>query len=128
MAQFDAIGEETGVAPRYDTAPERFGYLVRALHRQRGQPVAVLVDEYGKPILDALNAPETARANRDFLRGLYLFEFKVVDAMPEGKVMEQLKEKRYADKYRGSGQPIHLIAVEFSKSARNPVAPEVAGA
>ena len=33
--------------------------------------------------------------------------------------MAQLKEKRYADKYRGSGQPIHLIAVEFSKDARN---------
>ena len=71
MAQFDAIGEETGVAPRYDTAPERFAYLIRALHRQRGQPVAVLVDEYDKAILDALNAPEIARGNRDFLRGFY---------------------------------------------------------
>ena len=31
----------------------------------------MLVDEYDKPILDALDAPEAARANRDFLRGLY---------------------------------------------------------
>ena len=31
----------------------------------------VLVDEYDKPILDALDAPEAARANRDFSRGLY---------------------------------------------------------
>lgn len=31
----------------------------------------------------------------------------------------QLKEKRYADKYRGSGQPICLIAVEFSRETRN---------
>ena len=31
----------------------------------------VLVDEYDKPILDALEAPEVARANRDYLRGLY---------------------------------------------------------
>ena len=31
----------------------------------------ILVDEYDKPILDALDAPEVARANRDFLRGLY---------------------------------------------------------
>ena len=29
----------------------------------------MLVDEYDKPILDALEAPEVARANRDFLRG-----------------------------------------------------------
>ena len=31
----------------------------------------VLVDEYDKPILDALDVPDIARANRDFLRGLY---------------------------------------------------------
>ena len=32
----------------------------------------MLVDEYDKPILDALvDAPEVARANRDYLRGLY---------------------------------------------------------
>jgi len=30
-----------------------------------------------------------------------------------------LKERRYADKYRTSGQPIHLIGVEFSKETRN---------
>ena len=30
-----------------------------------------MVDEYDKPILDALEVPEIARANRDFLRGLY---------------------------------------------------------
>ena len=41
---------------------------------------------------------------------------------PEGAAMAQLKEKRYADKYRGSGEPIHLIAVEFSKDTRNVVA------
>ena len=31
----------------------------------------MLVDEYDKPILDALDEPETAKANRDDLRGLY---------------------------------------------------------
>ena len=54
-----------------------------------------------------------------FNDNVYLFEFKVVELAPEGAAMAQLKEKRYADKYRGSGQPIHLIAVEFSKDARN---------
>ena len=37
----------------------------------RGSGVVVLVDEYDKPILDALETPEVARANRDYLRGLY---------------------------------------------------------
>ena len=36
-----------------------------------GQRVAVLVDEYDKPILDALEKPELARANRDELSGVY---------------------------------------------------------
>ena len=31
----------------------------------------MLVDEYDKPILDALDAPAVARGNRDFLHGLY---------------------------------------------------------
>ena len=70
-AQLDDIEVEAGVSPRYQTAPERFGYLIRTLHRQTGQRVVVLVDEYDKPILDALENPELACANRDFLRGLY---------------------------------------------------------
>ena len=71
MTQLHTIAEEAGIAPRYDTAPECFGDLIRVLHRQVGQRVAVLVDEYDKPILDAFEVPEIARANRDFLRGLY---------------------------------------------------------
>ena len=41
------------------------------LHRSTGRRVVVLVDEYDKPILDALSAPEVALANRDFLHELY---------------------------------------------------------
>ena len=71
MAQLDGAAEAAGVESRYDTAPERFGHLLGTLHRHAGQRVAVLVDEYDKPILDALETPEVARANRDYLRGLY---------------------------------------------------------
>ncbi len=71
-AQLETLEEEAGVAGRPAApAPARFRHLIRALHRQTGQPVAVLVDEYDKPILDALDLPDIARANRDFLRGLY---------------------------------------------------------
>ncbi len=71
MAQLDTAEQKISVELRYDTAPERFGYLIRTLHEHTGQRVVVLVDEYDKPILDALEVPEVARANRDFLRGLY---------------------------------------------------------
>ena len=60
-----------------------------------------------------------------FNDNVYLFEFKVVELAPEGAAMAQLKDRRYADKYRGLGQPIHLVAVEFSKDARNVAAFEV---
>ena len=53
------------------TPPGRLAALISALHRQAGRRVVVLVDEYDKPILDALDAPELARANREFLRGVY---------------------------------------------------------
>ena len=71
MAQFDAIEEGSGVPRRYDTAPERFNHLIRTLHRQSRQRAVVLVDEYDKPILDALKDEDVARVNRNYLRGLY---------------------------------------------------------
>ena len=71
MAQLGDIEREAGAASDCTTAPERFRALLAALHRRAGCRVVVLVDEYDKPILDALHVPETARANRDFLRSLY---------------------------------------------------------
>ena len=41
--------------------------------------------------------------------------------MPRSKLLK----RRYADKYRGAGGPIHLVAVEFSRDARNVAAFEV---
>ena len=71
MAQLDAIERRTEVASGYDAAHARFRHLLQVLHEHTGQRVAVLVDEYDKPILDALDTPDIARANRDFLHGLY---------------------------------------------------------
>ena len=50
---------------------------------------------------------------------VYLFEFKVVEGEAEGKALAQIREKRYADKYRALNQPIHLIGVELGRKARN---------
>jgi hypothetical protein len=54
-----------------------------------------------------------------------LFEFKVVEDEAEGRALQQIKEKGYADKYRALNQPIHLIGVEFGRQARNVVGFEV---
>ena len=71
MLQLESIEDEMGIPARRVSAPGRLRRLLQMLHRQTGQPVAVLVDEYDKPILDALEVPEVACANRDYLRGLY---------------------------------------------------------
>ena len=71
MEQLAAAERRATVVTEYSTAPGRLASLLEALHERIGQPVAVLIDEYDKPILDALDVPEVARANRDFLRGLY---------------------------------------------------------
>lgn len=56
---------------------------------------------------------------------IYLFEFKVVELEPEGRALQQIIAKGYADKHKASGQPIHLIGVEFSKESRSVVGFEV---
>ena len=71
MAQLDGVERATGATSHYATGPERLAHLLEALHERTGRRVVVLVDEYDKPILDALEVPEVARANRDYLRGLY---------------------------------------------------------
>ena len=60
-----------------------------------------------------------------FNNQIYLFEFKVVELVPEGRALQQIIDKGYADKYQGSGQPIHLVGVEFSKLSRSVVGFEV---
>ena len=70
-AQLDVVQRYSGVISEYSDPVDRFTHLLEELHRRSGRRVAVLVDEYDKPILDALRVPEVARANRDFLRGFY---------------------------------------------------------
>ena len=69
--RLQTLEDETGITTRLDSAPGRLGHLIKSLHQRTGQRVAVLIDEYDKPILDALDTPDIARANRDYLRGLY---------------------------------------------------------
>ena len=71
LAQLETIARKAGLPARYEDASLRFGDLIESLHEQTGRRVVVLVDEYDKPILDALESPDIARTNRDFLRGLY---------------------------------------------------------
>jgi hypothetical protein len=73
---------------------------------------------------------ETSNAGRldmavRFNGHVYLFEFKVVEIEPEGNALAQIKACGYADRYRGSGEPVHMIGVEFSREQRSVVGFEV---
>jgi len=60
-----------------------------------------------------------------FNDAVYIFEFKVVELVPQGRALQQIRDRAYADKYRALQQPIYLIGVEFSKTDRNIVGFEV---
>ena len=77
-----------------------------------------------------LTPEESSNAGRldmalSFNGQVYLFEFKVVELAPAGRALQQLKDKGYAEPFRGSGRPIHLIGVEFSRERRSVVGFEV---
>ncbi len=97
--------------------------------RYEGYYASVFYSHFAALGLDVTVEDGSSRGRLDmavrFNGNVYLFEFKVVELAPEGAAMAQLKTKRYADKYRDLGQPIHLIGVELSREARNVVAFEV---
>ena len=72
ISQLARIEQDAGLEPSVNgTGPDRLQDLLHGLHRTTGQQAMVLVDEYDKPILDVIDNPEMATANRDYLRGFY---------------------------------------------------------
>ena len=54
-----------------DTFAARFVRVIENAHAQAGRPVVVLVDEYDKPMLDAINDEELLARNQRELRAFY---------------------------------------------------------
>lgn len=46
---------------------------------------------------------------------------RAVEMLPEGKALQQLKDNRYAEKYRTLALPVCLVGMEFSRETRNVV-------
>ena len=65
------LESDCGLQRRYTTPAGRLEDLIVTLHRRSGRRVVLLVDQYDKPITDALDTPAVAKANRDYLRKLY---------------------------------------------------------
>ncbi len=71
LKQLRSLARSAGAELEAVEGPDRFAELLEELHSLFGRRVVVLVDEYDKPITDNLDAPDLARANRDYLRALY---------------------------------------------------------
>ena len=71
--QLASLEEDAGIEPLKLATPGavRFQNIVRKLYRTTRQQVVILVDEYDKPILDLLESPSQARANRKYLHDFY---------------------------------------------------------
>jgi len=51
---------------------------------------------------------------------IYIFEFKVIEEIEDSKKpLEQIKERRYFEKYQQENKEIILVGIEFSKEKRN---------
>jgi hypothetical protein len=51
---------------------------------------------------------------------IYIFEFKVHERSGAKKsALEQIREKKYHEKYTGRSKPIYRIGIDFSKKDRN---------
>ena len=62
--------ERCGIAANSKGASQRLDHLIRELHAKTSKKVVVLIDEYDKPILDALGKPHED-SNRERLRDFY---------------------------------------------------------
>ena len=100
-------------------------YRINPLAQYEGYYASVFYSHFAALGLDITLEDASNHGRLDmavrFNRQIYLFAFKVVELTPEGKALQQIKDKGYADKYRAEGHPIHLIGVEFSREQRSVV-------
>ncbi|OQX07115.1 MAG: hypothetical protein BWK76_25320 [Desulfobulbaceae bacterium A2] len=117
----DLAGLRRHTASLFASIPHDW-YRNNPIARYEGYYASVFYSHFAALGLDITLEDTTSHGRIDMtvrLNGhIYLFEFKVVELVPEGKALAQLQEKNYAAKYRGEGLPIHLIGIEFSRESR----------
>jgi hypothetical protein len=106
----------------YASIPHQW-YTNNEIQNYEGYYASVFYSYFASLGLDIIVEDNTSLGRIDmtlkFNEQVYIFEFKVVELAPEGKALQQIKNKNYADKYHALNQAIHLVGVEFSKETRN---------
>ncbi|MDR1610591.1 MAG: ATP-binding protein [Candidatus Symbiothrix sp.] len=67
----EAVAKEYGVSLTEAPLSDKFSELIEKLHVSTGKQVVVLIDEYDKPIIDNLSAPEVMEENKRILHDFY---------------------------------------------------------
>ncbi len=92
-----------GKNPHYTTTGDRFRELLRRASEQAGRRAVVLIDEYDKPILDALDTPQE-NVNRELLKTFYS-TFKSADASLQFVLLTGVTKFSQVSVFSGFNQP-----------------------
>lgn len=92
-----------GKSPHYTTTGDRFRELLRRASEQAGRRAVVLIDEYDKPILDALDTPQET-VNRELLKTFYS-TFKSADASLQFVLLTGVTKFSQVSVFSGFNQP-----------------------
>ncbi len=103
-----------GKDPFHDTLGDRFCYVLKAAHLKTGQRAVVLVDEYDKPLLDALDTGFETTVNgqrrkiedwnREVLKGFYSV-FKAADEHLQFVLLTGVTKFSQVSVFSGFNQP-----------------------
>jgi len=120
----DFAGMRTLFAAFFDSIPHQW-FDNNPIAQYEGYYASVFYSYFAALGLD-LDCEKSSNAGRldmtlRFNQQVYLFEFKVVELAPDGRALQQIKDKGYARPYLAGGLPIHLIGVEFSRISRTVV-------
>lgn len=114
---------EQGITALFASIPYD-NYTKSSLQDYEGYYSSVIYVYFSALGCDALIAEDHTNKGRIDLtlmvdEKIYIFEFKVVDEdTGNNTALQQIKERRYAEKYQGQGD-IYLVGIEFSKKERN---------
>ena len=113
--------EMYGSHPAWKITADRFAYVLKRAHEQTGRKCVVLVDEYDKPMLDALNTDlergvgekdeRLEVQNRNLLRDFYS-TFKGADADLQFVFLTGVTKFSQVSVFSGFNQPADISMVE----------------
>ncbi|MEB3299627.1 MAG: PD-(D/E)XK nuclease domain-containing protein, partial [Candidatus Sericytochromatia bacterium] len=125
----DMAGVEASLRALFAAIPHDW-HRNNPLARYEGYYASVFYSHLAALGLDARVEDATNKGRIDLALRLddrvVLFEFKVVEQVPDGSALVQLQARGYAEKYRAPGVTVTQIGIEFSREARNIVGFEVA--